>query len=280
MVSVSVTTSASSLARARTRGRRRVRSHCERTAERSDRRALAAPSASGPRGASVGGHLRARARALGVGRRRRRRGPTRVRGLWCGSANSRAEDGREPHRDTRATAGRGHGSRRRIFPSENAIVRPAAVEPVPILVGGRSDAAVRRAGRHGDGWFGIWVSPSRYANAIEQMQAAASEVGRDHVSWHNTLNVWCGVGSQGDDTRHYVASAMENFYGIPYERFEKWSPAGSPEHIAKFLAPYVEAGCHTFNVIACGESVEARRSARWVRFANACADSGQSARRT
>jgi hypothetical protein len=54
---------------------------------------------------------------------------------------------------------------------------------------------------------------------------------------------------------------MENFYGIPYERFEKWSPAGSPEEIAEFLAPYVDAGCQTFNVIACGESLEAEISA-------------------
>ena len=130
-----------------------------------------------------------------------------------------------------------------FFHLENAVVRPGVTEPVPILVGGRSDAAIRRAARHGDGWFGIWVSASRYAQAIEQMHAAASEASREPVQWQNALNVWCGVGSQRDEARGYVASAMENFYGIPYERFEKWSPAGSPEEIAEFLAPYIEAGC-------------------------------------
>jgi alkanesulfonate monooxygenase SsuD/methylene tetrahydromethanopterin reductase-like flavin-dependent oxidoreductase (luciferase family) len=144
-----------------------------------------------------------------------------------------------------------------FFHVENATLRPGLVEPVPILVGGRSEAAIRRAGRHGDGWFGIWVSASRYAQAIEQMHHAAGEVGREQASWQNALNVWCGIGSRVDKARGYVASAMEDFYRIPYERFEKWSPAGSPEQIAEFLVPYVEAGCHTFNLIACGESPEA-----------------------
>jgi len=148
-----------------------------------------------------------------------------------------------------------------FFHLENAMIRPEVTEPAPILVGGRSDAAIARAARHGDGWFGIWVSASRYAKAIEQMQGLASDAGRPDVQWHNALNVWCGVGAQQRDARGYVATAMENFYGIPYERFERWSPAGSPEHIADFLAPYVEAGCHTFNVIACGESVEAEIAA-------------------
>ena len=36
---------------------------------------------------------------------------------------------------------------------------------------------------------------------------------------------------------------------IPFERFEKYSPYGTPEDVAEFLAPYAEAGCATFNLI-------------------------------
>jgi hypothetical protein len=42
---------------------------------------------------------------------------------------------------------------------------------------------------------------------------------------------------------------MEAFYQIPFERFEKYSPYGTPEDVAEFLAPYVEAGCTMFNLI-------------------------------
>ena len=33
------------------------------------------------------------------------------------------------------------------------------------------------------------------------------------------------------------------------ERFEKWTPYGTPAEIAEFLAPYVEAGCEHFNFV-------------------------------
>jgi alkanesulfonate monooxygenase SsuD/methylene tetrahydromethanopterin reductase-like flavin-dependent oxidoreductase (luciferase family) len=144
-----------------------------------------------------------------------------------------------------------------FFQLDHAHIQPEPTEGVPILVGGRSDAAIRRAGRLGDGWYGIWVSPGRYADAIAHMHDVAGDLRRGDVDWHNALNVWCGVGTTADEARAHVAPAMEAFYQLPYERFEKWSPAGTPASIAEFLAPYVEAGCHTFNLIACGASAEA-----------------------
>jgi alkanesulfonate monooxygenase SsuD/methylene tetrahydromethanopterin reductase-like flavin-dependent oxidoreductase (luciferase family) len=46
-----------------------------------------------------------------------------------------------------------HGA---FFDLDEAVIAPAPAAPIPIIVGGRSDAAVRRAGRLGDGWLGIW----------------------------------------------------------------------------------------------------------------------------
>ena len=43
---------------------------------------------------------------------------------------------------------------------------------------------------------------------------------------------------------------MENFYRIPFERFERYSPYGTPSEVAEFLRPYVDAGCSAFNLIA------------------------------
>ena len=89
------------------------------------------------------------------------------------------------------------------------------------------------------------------------MHDGAADARRGDVDWHNALNVWCGVGTTADEAHACVAPAMQAFYQLPYERFAKWSPAGTPAHVAEFLAPYVEAGCHTFNVIACGVSANA-----------------------
>ena len=138
-----------------------------------------------------------------------------------------------------------------------AQIVPAVVQPVPIVVGGRSDAAIQRAGRFGDGWFGIWVSAARYEQAVTQMQEAAHDAGRHMVEWNNALNVWCGADESPIRARSYVARAMEAFYGLPYDRFEKWSPAGSPKQLADFLIPYVMAGCSVFNLIINGPSADA-----------------------
>ncbi|WP_193315407.1 LLM class flavin-dependent oxidoreductase [Nostocoides sp. F2B08] len=142
------------------------------------------------------------------------------------------------------------------FTLEGARIAPAPQIPIPIVVGGRSDAAIRRAGRLGDGWFGIWVSPERYRQSLTSMQEAAGEVGRVPRLSVNALNVWCGVGDDRGEARGHVGKAMQQFYGIPYERFQRWSPAGTPAEVADFLAPYVDAGCTLFNLIINGRSAE------------------------
>jgi alkanesulfonate monooxygenase SsuD/methylene tetrahydromethanopterin reductase-like flavin-dependent oxidoreductase (luciferase family) len=147
-----------------------------------------------------------------------------------------------------------------FFSVTEALIVPPPSVPIPLIVGGRSDRAIQRAGRLGDGWFGIWVSANRYASVVAQLQDEAAAAGRVPVSvphvFVNALNVWCGVGSSADIARANVAAGMEAFYQLPYERFEKWSPFGTPEQIAYFLRPYIEAGCSLFNLIIQGESVE------------------------
>ena len=144
-----------------------------------------------------------------------------------------------------------------FFSLQDARIRPSPSEPIPIVVGGRSDRAIRRAGELGEGWFGLWVSPRRYGEAVAQMHEHAHAAGRTVPSWTNALNVWCGVGANASEGRSYVAPAMETFYQLPYDRFEKWSPAGTPQAIAEFLVPYVAAGCSIFNLIINGRDGEA-----------------------
>src|SRR6202142_218960 len=64
-----------------------------------------------------------------------------------------------------------HGT---FFDLDEAVIAPAPAEPVPIIVGGRSDAGIRGAGRLGDGWLGIWNSPGRFAAAVEMAAQEAA----------------------------------------------------------------------------------------------------------
>ena len=134
-----------------------------------------------------------------------------------------------------------------FFRFEDAWIAPAPDPPVPIVIGGRSDAALRRAGRHGDGWLGVWCSPQRYAEAVAQVEAEGAP---RRAPWRHGLQVWVGIDAGRARARERLAARMEGFYRTPYDRFEKYSPYGKPAEIAEFLAPYVEAGCRDFNVMA------------------------------
>jgi alkanesulfonate monooxygenase SsuD/methylene tetrahydromethanopterin reductase-like flavin-dependent oxidoreductase (luciferase family) len=66
-----------------------------------------------------------------------------------------------------------------FFTFEDALILPAPSPPNPLIVGGRSEAAINRAARLGDGWLGIWVSPRRYAAALDRITHEAVQAGRD-----------------------------------------------------------------------------------------------------
>ncbi len=143
-----------------------------------------------------------------------------------------------------------------FFAFDDALIRPSPKPAVPITIGGRSSAAVRRAGRYGDGWLGVWCSPKRYAEVVRETAEAAEQAGRAKVEWRHGLQVWTACDPDRDLARARLASAMEDMYRTPFARFERYSPSGSAAEIADFLAPYVDAGCSVFNLMCIAESDE------------------------
>jgi alkanesulfonate monooxygenase SsuD/methylene tetrahydromethanopterin reductase-like flavin-dependent oxidoreductase (luciferase family) len=135
----------------------------------------------------------------------------------------------------------------RFFDLDDALIAPPA-PGIPLIVGGRSDAAIRRAGRYGDGWLGIWNSPRRFAAAVEMAAEEAARAGRTPPGRH-AMQVWCGLADSREAAHACLAPAMEVFYQLPFERFERYCPYGTADDVAGFLAPYVAAGCTEFNLI-------------------------------
>jgi len=154
-------------------------------------------------------------------------------------------------------AGERVSHRGEFFAFDDALIRPAPKPAVPITIGGRSSAAVQRAGRHGDGWLGVWCSPKRFGEVVRETAAIAAAAGRTNIDWRHGLQVWTACDPDRFVARARLAAAMEDMYRTPFARFERYSPAGSAAEIADFLAPYAEAGCREFNVMCIAESDEA-----------------------
>jgi len=135
-----------------------------------------------------------------------------------------------------------------FYEAPDVVIRPAPDPPVPVTVGGRSNAAVERAGRRGDGWLASWCSPQRFAEGVARAEQAAADTGRTNVAWRHGYQVWVGFGDTPEEGAAHLGPTMERFYGSPFSVFERYSPVGTPDQVAGWLQPFVDAGCADFNL--------------------------------
>ena len=140
------------------------------------------------------------------------------------------------------------------FQVEQAKIRPTPRQQIPIIVGGRSNAALERAARYGEGWIGVWCSSRRFAEATQLINDIAKENGRADVDWQHGYQPWVGVGKTREQARAVVKEQMQDFYKVPFEKFEKYTPYGTPEQVAEQLSEYHDAGCRLFNLKICTEN--------------------------
>jgi alkanesulfonate monooxygenase SsuD/methylene tetrahydromethanopterin reductase-like flavin-dependent oxidoreductase (luciferase family) len=128
------------------------------------------------------------------------------------------------------------------------MVRPKPLQPqLPIWIGGNSEAAMRRAGRMGDGWIPSFIAPVPFAAGVARTQAFAAEAGRhvpeDHFG--AIVTFWFDA----DPAR---ARAMAAPF-IPKGRVDDATLSactafGPPELLAERLDQYVRGGGSKFIV--------------------------------
>lgn len=115
---------------------------------------------------------------------------------------------------------------------ERAVSLPTPVHgSVPIVVGGHSEAAARRAGRLGDGFFPGKGSPADLAHLIAVMRAAAEEAGRDP----DAIEITAGsAGVMGPDP----LGAVEEMAALGVSRLIiaplAWDAASAPDAYGAF----------------------------------------------
>lgn len=115
---------------------------------------------------------------------------------------------------------------------ERAVSLPTPVHgSVPIVVGGHSEAAARRAGRLGDGFFPGKGSPADLARLIAVMRAAAEEAGRDP----DAIEITAGsAGVMGPDP----LGAVEEMAALGVSRLIiaplAWDAASAPDAYGAF----------------------------------------------
>ena len=139
---------------------------------------------------------------------------------------------------------------------EGAEISPVPEPRVPIYVGGRAEAALRRAGQYGDGWLGIWSTPERYREAVTKVIAHAEQFGRADRCTAHGIQLWLAVDDDKAAARARLGARMESIYRVPFEKFERYSPHGNLAEVADALSALAAAGCRVFNVACVAPSTE------------------------
>jgi alkanesulfonate monooxygenase SsuD/methylene tetrahydromethanopterin reductase-like flavin-dependent oxidoreductase (luciferase family) len=119
----------------------------------------------------------------------------------------------------------------------------------PIFVGGRGEAALRRAARVGDLWLPMWLTPGRVAERSQRLAELAGELGRP------APGIALLVGLRIDDdvnARRGAESHLQGLYGLGLDVVERWTPLGSIERVVEHLESYRAAGVQEFLFMALG----------------------------
>jgi alkanesulfonate monooxygenase SsuD/methylene tetrahydromethanopterin reductase-like flavin-dependent oxidoreductase (luciferase family) len=75
------------------------------------------------------------------------------------------------------------------FSLEGVRIAPAVDSAPPVLFGGRSEKALERTARYGDGWFGIFCTVERFARSVEMIADQAATLGRQQPDWRHGMQI-------------------------------------------------------------------------------------------
>jgi probable F420-dependent oxidoreductase len=126
----------------------------------------------------------------------------------------------------------------------------AAMEPKPfqkpyppVWFGGSGPAALRRAVRLGNGFFGAGSSPTaKFASQVQIVREALAEAGRPAAGFPIAKRVYVIIDEDAGRARERVNAGLERLYGRRVPDIEAAAIAGTPADCARELRKVAEAG--------------------------------------
>ncbi len=123
-------------------------------------------------------------------------------------------------------------------------VDPAPAVPVPIVVGGHSDAGLRRAARRGDGWVGAQGDLDQIRDLVARLRRARDEAGDDAVVRPDqpfAIKVTPLVAATPDAMAEVAEAGVTEVITVPWYFFggDPSDPSVQDESVARFGAEVI-----------------------------------------
>ncbi len=134
------------------------------------------------------------------------------------------------------------------FTLNDVTIQPKPVFPPngmpPIWIGGRSEPALRRTARIGDGWLVSQATPDEVGEGVKKIKELAQEYNNDIEDDHyGTLFSVCFADTAEEGERlaePYMARRRED------RHWREFSAFGTPEQVREVIDRYIEAGAAKF----------------------------------
>jgi probable F420-dependent oxidoreductase len=112
----------------------------------------------------------------------------------------------------------------------------------PIWIGGRSDAALRRAAQYGAAWAPAFVTPEKYLEGKQRLAELCGEYARDPKEVQLTMYFFANVADTKEQAWAEAGEFLSKNYNIPAKPFERLAVHGSPEECIARTRQYLDAG--------------------------------------
>jgi probable F420-dependent oxidoreductase len=88
--------------------------------------------------------------------------------------------------------------------------KPVSGSRIPILIGGESDAALKRTAAYGTGWFGLGLRPDEVAAKVKQLHQLARANDRDPEELEIIIGPY-NKPATPEDLKHFRAAGVQEF---------------------------------------------------------------------
>lgn len=144
-----------------------------------------------------------------------------------------------------------HHGRFFSFQNTTLLPQPAQKPYPPIWIAGRSDAAMRRAALHGDGWYPYLFTVRRLKASNETIRQMAAEAGRDLEGFHWGLNQPTAISQDREEALGLAVANVGQRYVTPDRSAQDIARAlcvtGTPQDCVQAVEERVDAGVRDFN---------------------------------
>jgi probable F420-dependent oxidoreductase len=133
----------------------------------------------------------------------------------------------------------------RFWQLEGAAMAPKPFQKPhpPIWFGANHPAALARAAKHGDGFFGAGsTTTAQFAQQVPIVQEALAEAGRDPASFGIAKRVYIAVDDDAERARRRAAASLVELYGDFGKGLEPAAITGPPDACVEGVRQVADAG--------------------------------------